>query len=204
MDFFKVRRSKWFLSRSGKNYVTHLQVAHWTIVGGCKRVEFFCNAQRGLANPVVGSDVSDNDWINGVGENNESVIARFYRIGAAGKRARHHDERIGCTDQETKLFQRADLGAQFRDCVAQLAFARGRGTCQRVLVFCEFQSLFSPSEIRVRRVRFLLPTITGGRLEIRRRTGPTRQAIGIGAVGVHIHVGLEEKRFPMGLRMLKP
>src|SRR4030095_9772485 len=108
VDFVQVRRTKWLLSGSWENDVTHLQVAHWTIVGGRKRVEFFCDAQRRLANLIVGSDVSDNDWINRVRKNNERVIAHFDRIRATGKRARHHDERIGRTNQETKLFQRAN------------------------------------------------------------------------------------------------
>ena len=203
VDFVQVRRTKWLLSRSRENDVTHLQIAHRPIVGCCKRVEFFCDAQRRLADFVVGTDVSDDHRVNRIAENHERVIAHFNRIGATGKRARHHDERIGRADQETKLFQRANLGAQFRDCVAQVAFARGRGTCQRVLVFCAFQSLFSPGEIRVGRVRFLFPTITGGRLEIRRCTGPSRQAIGIGAIGVHIHLRLEEERLSMSFGMLK-
>jgi hypothetical protein len=203
VDFVQVRRTKWLLSRSWEKDVTHLQIAHRPIVGCCKRVEFFCDAQRRLADFVVGTDISDDHRVNRIAENHDRVIAHFNRIGATGKRARHHDERIGRADQKTKLFQRADLGAQFRDCVAQVAFARGRGTCRRVIVFCPFQSLFSPSKIRVRRVRFLFPTITGGRFKIRRRTGASRQAIGIGAIGVHIHFRLEEKGFPMGLRMLK-
>jgi hypothetical protein len=203
VDLVQVRGTKWLLSRSRENDVTHLQIAHRPIVGGCKRVEFFCDAQRRLADFVIGTNVSDDHRVNRVTKKHERVIAHFNRIGATSKRARHHDERIGRADQETKLFQRANLGAQFRDGVAQLAFARGRGTCQRVLVFCAFQSLFSPGEIRVWLVRFLFPTITRGRLEIRRRTGPGRQAIGIGAVGVHIHLRLEEKRFSMSFRMLK-
>jgi hypothetical protein len=203
VDFVQVRRTKWLLSRSRENNVTHLQIADRPIVGCCKRVEFFCYAQRRLADFVVGTNVSDDDWINRIAENHERVIAHFNRIGTPGKRARHHDERIGGADQKTKLFQRANLGAQFRDCVAQVAFARGRGTCQRVLVFCAFQSLFSPAEIRVGRIRFLFPTITGGRLEIRRRTGPGSQAIGIGAIGVHIHLRLQKERLSMSFGMLK-
>ena len=119
------------------------------------------------------------------------------------KCARNDDERIGRADQETKLFQCANFGAQFRDCVAQFAFQRGTRSRERIFVFCAFQSLFGSSEIRIGRVRFLLPTITGGRFEICRRAGPGRQPVGIGAVCVHIHVGLEEKRFSMSLRMLK-
>ena len=203
LDFVQVRRTKWLLNRSRENDVTHLQIAHRPIVGGCKGVEFFCDAQRRLADFVIGTDVSDHGWINRIAENHERVIAHFNRIGATGKRARHHDERIGRADQETELFQRANLGSQFRDCIAQVVFARGRGTCQRVLVFCAFQSLFTPGEIRVGRVRFLFPTITGGRFEIRRSTGTGRQAIGIGAIGVHIHVRLEEERLPMSFGMLK-
>jgi hypothetical protein len=138
MDFVQVRRTKWLLSRSRENDVTHLQIAHRPVVGCCKRVEFFRDAQRRLADFVIGTDVSDNDWIDRVAENHDRVIAHFNRIGATGKRARYHDERISRADQETKLFQRASLGAQFSDCIAQLAFARGRGTCQREFVFCAF------------------------------------------------------------------
>ena len=138
VDFVQVRRTKWLLSRSRENDVTDLQIAHRPIVCCGKRVEFFCDAQRRFANFVIGTNVSDDGWINRIAENHQRVIAHFNRIGATGKRARYHDERISRADQETKLFQRASLGAQFSDCIAQLAFARGRGTCQREFVFCAF------------------------------------------------------------------
>jgi hypothetical protein len=109
VDFVQVRRTKWLLSRSRENDVTHLQIAHRTIVGSRKRVEFLCDAQRCLADFVIGTDVSDDDWIDRIAENDERVIADFNRIGATGKRARHNNERIGRADQETKLFQRANL-----------------------------------------------------------------------------------------------
>ena len=203
MDLVQVRRAKWLVSRSWKNDVTHLQIAHRPIVGSCKRIKLFCDAQRRLADFVVGTDVSDDDWIDRIAENDERVIADFNRIGTTDKRARHHDERIGGADQETKLFQRADFRAQFRDCVPQVAFALRCGTCLRVLVFSALQSLFGPREIRVRRIRFLFPAITGGWLEIRRRPGAGREAIGIRAVGVHIHLRLKKKRLSMSFGMLK-
>ena len=121
ISFTSVSHRAWILSKSGgpngfsavpgENDVTHLQIAHRPIVGCCKRVEFFCDAQRCLANFVVGTNVSDDGWINRIAKNHERVIAHFNRIGATGKRARHHDERIGRADQETKLFQRANLVA---------------------------------------------------------------------------------------------
>ena len=98
LDFVQVRRTKWLLSRPGENDVTHLQIAHRPIVGCCQGVEFFCDAQRRLANFVIGTDVSDRGWINRIAENHKRVIADFNRIGATGKRARHHDERIGRAD----------------------------------------------------------------------------------------------------------
>ena len=138
VDFVQVRRTKWLLSRSRENDVTHLQIADRPIVGCCQGVEFFCDAQRRLANFVIGTNVSDNDWINRIAENHERVIAHFNRVGTTGECARYHDKRIGRADQKTKLFQRANLRAQFRNRVAQVAFSRRRGTCQRVLVFCVF------------------------------------------------------------------
>ena len=98
VDFVQVRRTKWLLSRPGENDVTHLQIAHRPIVGCCKRVEFLCDAQRSLANFVVGTNVSNDGWINRVAKNHQRVIAHFNRIGATGKRARHYDEWIGRAD----------------------------------------------------------------------------------------------------------
>ena len=98
VNFVQVRRTKWLLSRSRENDVTHLQIAHRPIVGGCKRVEFFCDAQRRLADLVVGTDISDDHRVNRIAENHDRVIAHFNRIGATSKRARDHDEWIGRAD----------------------------------------------------------------------------------------------------------
>ena len=98
VEFVQVRRTKWLLSRSRKNDVTHFQLAHRPVVRCRKRVEFFCDAQRRLSDFVVGTDISDDHRVNRIAENHERVIAHFNRIGAPGKRARHHDERIGRTD----------------------------------------------------------------------------------------------------------
>ena len=138
VDFVQVRRTKWLLSRSREHEVSNLEITDRPIVCCCQRVEFFGDAQRRLANFVVRTDVSDDDWINRIAENDERVIAHFHRIGAAGKRARHYDERIGRADQKTELFERANLCAQFGDCIAQVAFTERRGTCQRKLVFFAF------------------------------------------------------------------
>jgi len=138
VDFIEVRRTKWLLSCSRENDVTHLQVADGPIVGCCQRIQFFSDAQRRLADFVIWTNVSDDGWINRVAKYHERVIAHLNRIGPTGKRARHHNEWIGRADQKTKFFQRANLVAQFRDCIAQLAFALGRGTCQRVVIFGAF------------------------------------------------------------------
>jgi hypothetical protein len=68
VDFVQVRRTKWLLSSAGENEVSHLQIAHRPIVGGRKRVDFLCDAQRRLANFVIRTNVSDDNWINGIAE----------------------------------------------------------------------------------------------------------------------------------------
>ena len=138
VDLVQIRRTKWLLHRSRENNVTHLEIAHRPVIRGCQRVEFFCNAQRRLADFIIGANVSDENWINRITENHDRIIADFNRIRSAGKRARHHYERISRADQKTKLFQRANLRAQFRNCIAEVALARNRRTCQRVLVFGSF------------------------------------------------------------------
>ena len=119
------------------------------------------------------------------------------------KCARHHDKRVNGADEEAVLFQGANFGAQLCDRVAQAGFSRGSGSCKRVLSFCAFQFIFGRREIRIRRSRFLWPAITGGRLEVSRRTRASRHAIRIGAVRIHVHVRLEQERFSMALWMLK-
>jgi hypothetical protein len=104
LNFVQVRRTKWLLSRSLKNNITHLQIADRPIVSCCKRVEFFCDAQRRLANLVVRTNISDDSWINGIAKNNERVIAHFDRVRATGKRPRNHDKWIGRADEETEFF----------------------------------------------------------------------------------------------------
>ena len=138
LNFVQVRRTKWLFSRSRENNVTHLQIANRPIVGRCKRIEFFCDAERRLPNFIIRTNVSNDRWIDCVAEHHERVVTDFNRIRATGKRARHHDERIGRADQETKLFQRTNLSAQFRDRVAKVPFTRGWCTCQRELVLCAF------------------------------------------------------------------
>src|SRR5205807_10315239 len=54
-------------------------------------------------------------------------------------------------------------------------------------------------EIRIRKLAFLWPLETRERFEIGRRTGAGREPIGIGTVGIDIHVGLQEDRAPMAL-----
>ena len=98
VDFIEVRRTKWLLSCSRENDVTHLQVADGPIVGCCQRIQFFSDAQRRLADFVIWTNVSDDGWINRVAKYHERVIAHLNRIGPTGKRARHHDERIGRAD----------------------------------------------------------------------------------------------------------
>ena len=103
-NFVQVRRTKWLLSRAWENDVTHLQIVNWPIVGCCKRVQFFCNAQRRLADFVIGTYVSDDGWIDRIAKNHQRIIAHFNCLGAMGERSRYHDEWIGRADQETKLF----------------------------------------------------------------------------------------------------
>ena len=138
VDFVQGRRTKWLLSRSREHEVSNLEITDRPIVCCCQRVEFLGDTQRRLANFVVGTDVSDDGWINRTAKKDERVIAHFNWIGAVGKCARHYDERIGRADQKTELFERANLCAQFSDCIAQVAFASRRGTCQPKLVFCAF------------------------------------------------------------------
>ena len=113
VDFVQVRRTKWLLSRSREHEVSNLEITDRPIVCCCQRVEFLGDTQRRLANFVVGTDVSDDGWINRTAKKDERVIAHLNRIRAAGKRARHYDERIGRADQKTELLERANLRAQF-------------------------------------------------------------------------------------------
>ena len=179
LNFFQIRGAKWLVCRARENYVGHFEIAHWPIVGRRKRVDLFCDAERRLSYFVVWPDVADHGRINRVPENDKRIVTRLNGVVSVRKCARHHDKRIGRADEEAVFSQCADLGTQLRDCIAQLTLPCGSGSCERVFIFCAFQSLFGRGEIRVRRGRFLWPAITRGRLEISGCAGTDRHPISV-------------------------
>lgn len=70
-------------------------------------------------------------------------------------------------------------------------------------VFGFFQFGFASGEEGVGQFGFLCPTITGGRLARGREGAGFDLPIGIGAVGIDIHIGLDEKRASFGFGMLE-
>ena len=118
-----------------------------------------------------------------------------------GESARNYDVGVGRADEEAEFLERADFHAQLSDGIAQLALTLGRNRFQRVLIFRALQSLFSRGEIRIGRWRFLWPAITGCRFEISRSTGSNGDAVSIGPIGIDVHIGLEQERFAMTLRV---
>jgi len=118
-----------------------------------------------------------------------------------GESARNYDVGVGRADEEAEFLERANFRAQLRDSIAQLALTLGRDRFQRVLIFRALHSLLRRGEIRIGRRRFLWPAITGCRFEIGRGTGSSGHAVGIGPIGIDIHIRLEQERFAMTLRV---
>jgi hypothetical protein len=98
-----------------------------------------CDPQRGFACLVIWPNVAHDRGINSVCKNDQGIISYFGSIRAVRESARNYDERIGRADQEAKFFECADFGTQFRDRIAQFAFAFRRGRFECVLVLRMFQ-----------------------------------------------------------------
>jgi len=123
LKFFQIRWAKWFVGRSRKNDVGHLEVAHGPVIRRRKRVDLFCDAERCLPGFIVRPDIADDGWINRISEDDQRIVSGFNRVSTVRKCARHDNERIGRADKKAVLFQSAEFGAQFCDRIAQVAFA---------------------------------------------------------------------------------
>ena len=104
LKLFQIRRTKWFVSGFGKDQISHLEIAYGAIVRRRKRIDLFCNTQRGLSGFIVRSDITDESRINRVAENDKRVVTGFNRIAAMHKCARHYNKGVGRADQEAIFF----------------------------------------------------------------------------------------------------
>src|SRR5215813_1660809 len=79
LKLVQIGRTERFVSGFGKDQISYLQIAYWTIVRRRKWVDLFCNAQRSFSNLIVRANVADNSRINRVTENHKRVVSRFDR-----------------------------------------------------------------------------------------------------------------------------
>src|ERR1043166_4826283 len=95
LKYFQIRRAERFFSGSGKDQISHLEIAYRTIVRRRKRIDLFRNAQRRLSRFIVRAYITDKSWINRVAKNDQRVVTEFNRIGGMQKCARDHNKRVG-------------------------------------------------------------------------------------------------------------
>ena len=152
---------------------------------------------------MVWSDVANHRGIYRICEHYQRIISDFESVLSARKCSRHDDVGISRTDQKTEFLERHYLIAEQHQRTAQLAFAFRCGRFERVLVFNFFQTVFGRGKVRVRRRRLFGPAIAGEWLEICCHTSPNRHSVRIRAVGIDIHVRLEQERLAMALWVLQ-
>ena len=151
LKFIQVRWAKRLVGRPRKDQICRFEVAHRPIVRRGQGIDLLCDPQRGLACLVIWSNVAHDRGVNCVGKNDEGIISHLGIVLPARESARNYDVRIGRADQEAKFFECPDFGAQFRDGIAQLAFAVRRGCLERVLILRMFQFALHRGEIGIGR-----------------------------------------------------
>jgi len=119
------------------------------------------------------------------------------------ERTWNYDVGIGRPNEETEFLERPDFRAQLGDCIPQVALALRRSGSGGKLIFRAFQSFFGSGKIRIGCRRFLCPLETGERFEVGRRPRANRHPVAIRTVRIDIHVGLQQQRLAMALRMLQ-
>lgn len=107
--------------------------------------------QRGFACLVIRPNVADDRGIDRVPKNDQGVISHLGSILPVRESARNYDVRIRGADQETKFLKRAGFSAQFRDRIAQFAFALGSSGLECILLLRMFQFALRRGEIGIGR-----------------------------------------------------
>ena len=101
------------------------------------------------------------------------------------------------------FFRSIDLPLNLLDLILQNSFSFGRGVLRFVLRLKLFQFIFPLRDELARFTGFLRPAVAGKRLKVCRRTIHVGSAVGVGAIGIHVHVALDQERFATGLRVLE-
>ena len=151
LKFIQIRWAKRLVGSSRKNQICHFEIAHRPIVRRGQGIDLLCDPQRGFACLVIWPNIAHDRGINCVCKNDQGIISHFGSILSLRESARNDDVRIGRADQEAKFFERPDFGAQFRDRIAQFAFAFRRGCLECVLILRMFQFALHRSEIWIGR-----------------------------------------------------
>ena len=201
---FIVGRTTLRFPATGEDKVGHLQIRHRPTVGRGIFIDLAGHAQRGLADFEGWPTIADDGRIDFPLVDHHRVVAHLGGVGLAGGEQVHRDddEWIIFRDQETARLEVGNAALEIIDAITQPGFALGGGGRIGEFTLAIGEALFPTGHHRVGSGRALFPAVAGERLVVGGIDDGIRhhrQAVTIGAIGNHIHLGLhEEERFTLG------
>ena len=161
--------------------------------------------ERGFANFVRWSNIAQERRIQYSLIDHHDAIPEL-RLERMARLSEHkswqYDVGISFCDEKAVFFQIAQLPLSLVHLILQDLLSLGR-RCLGVEFRLELlQFVFSLRDELAHFTGFLRPAVAGKGLKVSRRTIHIGRAIGIGAICIHIHVALDQERFPICLGVL--
>ena len=203
--FGEIGRAKRFISAVGKEEVGHFQIALRTMQRRGFRVDFLTEPVGRFSYQVAGTNIADNGGINRVSMDHSTVVPYPWlelRVHTVHKKSRQHhigichsQEETGCFELMHFVLSRAHRIAQCLNPRSTQMFGLGELCLQRA------QPRLSARQEWTYQFGLFGPPIGCHRLKGGIARIHSGQAVGVRAVGIHIHVCLEQNGSAFGLRM---
>lgn len=204
----EVRRAVGLFRCARENDVGDFQVALRTAVGGGVGVDGLGQAEGAFAHLVAGAVVATDGRVHFALMHDDGIVADVWGVlvgGGIGTEQKGDDnEGILFSNEAAAGLHFGDLEAELGDGGLQLPVAVGAQAFDGKLLLGLFQPFFPPGEQRVGRGCLFRPGVAGEGLVVVRHKDVLIQrghAVTVGAIGHHIHLGLDEQGLATGGRV---
>ena len=203
--FGEIRRPKWLVRAVWKIQIGDFQVALGAVRCRGFGVDFLAETVGGFAYEIARADVAHDGRVEGVSVDHRTVVPHprlERRVHIVGKNTGQHHIGVGRGEQETTGLELVDFvtgGAQGIAQRLESRFAHPFG--MRYFRLQRVQSRFAAWQKRVYQFGLLGPAIARQRLESRVARIHGGKPVGVLAVGIDVHIRLEQQGGALGLRM---
>jgi hypothetical protein len=198
---FEIGSAKGFFSGAGEDDVGDGKVADRPLQSGNIGNDLASDASGGFANFFPRAVFADDGRECATAVEHHRVVADL-RCPVSSHREGYDDEGVAVCDEEAACLEVGDEALEVSDGVAQggLAFGSGVGRVEFVTALFEQFAVARDGGV-FGCAAAARPAVVGDGLEAWRGGVVFERAFGVGAVGYHIHVGLNEEDFAPCARM---